>query len=359
MHVARIRLIGVGPFSDLSLSLVDREGAPRPCVVVLGGGGVGKTSLLAALASTRPGYAVALPRMRVSGATAPQHQPAAIVDWMLGDDDPARPHPLRLSSPNISLDEPESVALLRRREQALFDKRALEGGFALVTFSAARWFSRAPLIISAPDRTILRYDVRAPASFDDATRADLARETKQTLAYATIAAALASYDPKRSAALADAPGSAVFDRALRYVVGALASLVSVEYLGIDPETLEPMFSREGSAPCTFDDLPTSVRHLFSIGTLTLRTLHAAFPQKDPCTVEGVALVDDIGLHLDPRVQQALIPTLRRVLPRVQWIVTTSSPAVTMGCDEGDVVALRRLSPAHPVEVYEGPLAIVH
>jgi len=49
---------------------------------VLGSGGVGKTSLLSAIASTRPGSAVPLrPR---PGAQAPTF---VVCDWVLGDDD--------------------------------------------------------------------------------------------------------------------------------------------------------------------------------------------------------------------------------------------------------------------------------
>ena len=89
-------------------------------------------------------------------------------DWHLGEDDPARPHPLRVVSPNAKADETEDGALVRRREQALYDRRAGEGGFTFVAFSGARWFSRTPVTLATPDRTILRYDVRATASFDDA-----------------------------------------------------------------------------------------------------------------------------------------------------------------------------------------------
>ena len=88
--------------------------------------------------------------------------------------------------------ERDDRALERRREQTLFDRRAAERGFVFIAFAGCRWFGRGPVSISMPERQLGRYDVRAPISFDDATRNDLARETKQVLCAAAIGAALAS-----------------------------------------------------------------------------------------------------------------------------------------------------------------------
>jgi hypothetical protein len=88
------------------------------------------------------------------------------------------------------------------------------------------WFSRQPIALSAPARTVARYDVRASASGDDATRSDLARETKQALVYAAIAAALSPAIPaaknaeKRFDLLEDAMRSEAGEAAPRIVVFA-------------------------------------------------------------------------------------------------------------------------------------------
>ena len=52
MQLSSVRLVGVGPFEDLALPFSDDEGRPRRVVVVVGAGGVGKTTLLAAIAAT-------------------------------------------------------------------------------------------------------------------------------------------------------------------------------------------------------------------------------------------------------------------------------------------------------------------
>jgi hypothetical protein len=351
VQLSHLRLLHVGPFEDLTLSFEDEAGAPRRLVVLFGGDGVGKTSVLSAIASTRPGHAVA--QLRARGDEGPT--PAVIADWMLGTDDPARHHPLRVMSPNAKLDEPEEASALRRREQSLFDRRAAEGGFTLVTFSGARWFSRSAVVLTTPERSILRYDVRAPASFDDAMRGDLTRETKQVLAFAPIAASLA-----RGGLV---PGQAdrleALDRALREVLSALLDGSGAIYLGIDPIRLEPIFEVGAGRRIDFDDLPRSARHLVSFGALTLRALAAAHPAANPREAEGVVLLDDIEAHQPAHRQRALTTRLRLALPRVQWLITTASPAVTMGCDLADVIALRREPSSGRVELHAGPDAVLH
>jgi hypothetical protein len=356
MHLAHVRVVGVGPFEDLSFPFLGPDGTPRRVTVVLGGGGVGKTTLLSAAATTRPGYTVAQQRQR-GARGAPPH---VVADWVLGHDDPARPHVLRLSSPNATLEEPEEMATLRRREQAIFDRRAVEGGFVLVVFSGARWFSRAPLLITAPDRTIGRYDVRAVPSFDDATRGDLARETKQALSYAAIAAALGG--PPRPEGEPPSPTRRrlqQLDEAMREVVTSLTGLTGHAFLGVDPLTLEPTFSSPHGDVVAFDELPTAVRHLASFGALTVRALFAAYPSRPPREGEAVVVIDDIGLHQEPAVERRLVPTLREALPNVQWLVTTGSPNVALPCEPHEILALRRMPASQRVELYEGELAVVH
>ncbi|WP_438023470.1 hypothetical protein [Sorangium sp. So ce233] len=400
--LSRVRLAHVGPFDDLSLSFGDAAGAPRRLVVLFGGDGVGKTSILSAIASTRPGYAVAQQRSRADDSATP----LVVADWMLGTDDPARAHPLRVASPNARLDEPEDAALLRRREQSLFERRAAEGGFVLVALSGARWFSRTSVMLTTPERSVLRYDVRAAASFDDATRTDLARETKQVLSFIPVAAALArgrstdrpdaragaqpdaqpngqsdGQTGARPDGRADAPSDVrlhapsdarshaephaqaarldALDRALREVLAALLEGHGARYVGVDPLRLEPIFERADGQRVDFDDLGRSARHAIAFGALALRALASAHPSGDPRLAEGVVLIDDIEAQQPVHRQRSLPARLRAALPNVQWIVTTSSPAIALGCELADVIALRREPSSGRVELHEGPDAVLH
>jgi hypothetical protein len=352
MQLVQVRLVGLGPLHDLTFPFADDSGVPRKAVIVLGGGGVGKTTLVSAIANTRPGHAVALKPRRAG-------QPAfAVVDWSVAAEDPARPHPLRVASPNAVLGDPDDAALLRRREQTLFDRRAAEGGFALGVFSAARWFSRTPVLLGGGDRRLGRHDPHLSPPLEDASRADLARETKQVLSYPVVSAALSRASP-RTAAEARAEAESL-ENAVRGAVEPLANLTGYGYVGVEPATFEPIFERGHGGPlCAFDELPTQTRHLVALAALTVRTLHAASPGADARLAEGVALVDDADAHLESAARRALVPALREALPGVQWILATSSPDLALPCGSGDILALRRLPESEEVQLYEGELAVVH
>jgi hypothetical protein len=396
MRLASIRLRNVGVFEDTTVSLTEAAptspafvdandandaknaknaneadedgivleslGEPvtvRPVTVLFGADGIGKTTLLTALSLTRPGHAlppVPFPRAAASmasagsGASAPDEPAYVVTEWLLGEDDPERPHPLVVTSPSAVLEgETTEASSARRREQALFDRRAYgEGGFVFVGFSGARWFSRAANMLSVPERSILRYDVRQAASFDDPTRADLTRETKQALGYAGIARALAGER-------AEYIHLARFDAAMRAVVDVMLEPFGFAYAGVSPISLEPEAKDSSGRVIAFDSLPRPARHLVAFGALSLRALFAAYPgAEDPRESEGVVAIDDVESQQDPAMLRSLVPLLRRALPNVQWILSTASMQLAMACQAGEVVALRR-SEAKRIEVGEGVL----
>ena len=344
MRLASLRLVGLPPFADVTIPFAEEDGTPRQVTVLFGGGGVGKTTAIGALASTRPGYAA------VVGAGG-EGEAFAVADWVLGDDDPDRPHPLSVASPMAKVEGSEQDELLRRRQQAHYERVAKDGGFAFVAIASTRWFSRQPLALSAPSRTVARYDVRAQSPLEDASRTDLARETKQALAYAAISSALSR---DRSGA-----GFGRLGEAMSLAVDGLVSLAGFSYAGLDPGSFEPTFKTEDGSVLSFDALPTRARHLVAFAALPVRTLWAAHPRKNPLEAEGVVCIDEIELQQDAGVQGSILSALRRTLPRVQWIVTTASPTVASSAEEREVYALRRLPRAQSVEIFSGPEARVH
>jgi hypothetical protein len=351
MRLASVRLHHVGPFGDTTLRFADPDAetpAPRPLTVVFGGDGTGKTTLASAIALTRPGYA--LPPLPHGRDRTEGDAPHVVTEWYLGADDPERPHPLVVASPTAVLPgETPEAAIGRRREQGLFDRRAqTEGGFVFLAFSGARWFSRAANALSTPDRSLVRYDVRQPSSFDDPTRSDLTRETKQVLSYAAIGRALGG---ERAAYM----HLARFDAAVREVTELFLEPFGFSYAGVSPTSLEPEARDARGRVVPFEALPRPARHLVAFGALSLRALFGAYggPQ-DPREREGVVLVDDIEAQQDPANLRLVPPLLRRALPNVQWILTTSSTQLAMACEPHEVIAVRR-SEERGVEIGEGVL----
>lgn len=349
MRLSVLELFGMGALSGVKLT------CGANLTVLFGADGVGKTAVLSAIASTRPGHPLPLLPRRTRD-DAPAEVPFATTEWLLGDDDPERPHPLRVASPNAQLGDNDPEVAVRRREQAIFDWRAQErGGYAFVVFSGARWFSRTPAALASPERTVLRYDVRTAASFDDATRADLTRETKQAL---TVAATCGSLERTEYGAAGEL---ARFDAALREVATVVLAPFHAEYEGVHVRSLEPLFSVEGR-DAVFEELPRGARHMLALAALSTRVLYAAYPgsQRPIREREGVVLVDDLEAQQDASLLRALPALLKAALPRVQWIVATSAAAVTLGCERDEVVALRR-EPKDDgrVLVHEGAFAVLH
>ncbi|MCA9648080.1 MAG: hypothetical protein H6718_17265 [Polyangiaceae bacterium] len=353
MHLIGLRIAGLIPFRDIVLPFVDDGGEPRMLTVLYGASGVGKTTVVHAIGSTRPGYAIAQPKSATTSQRSEGDLPWVNADWRLGDDDPERPHALRIASPGGTVLLDAEAELLRRREQALFDKLAKDRGFVFLAFASTRWFSRQPLVLTSPVRGVGRYDVRTPHSLDDATRSDLSRETKQSLAYAEIGSALQRSSSSRAAV----PKLEILGAAMRTAVNTLVSLTGHMYHGLDPLSFEPMFSSPTGQRLSFDSLPNQARHLVAFAALPTRALWAAYTGSDPRVSEGVVCIDDVDLHQDRGTQARLLPALRAALPGVQWILTTSSSEVAGSADTRDVLALRWDD--DEVALYAGVEARVH
>jgi hypothetical protein len=356
VRLLALRLVGQKALGDLSLPFAeppaeDEAPEPPPVSVVLGAGGTGKSAVVAALASTRPGNTTALTLLR----RAREEEPGfAVARYRIFAEDPTRESQLVLASPQATLEETDAESLARRRDQAAVDKLAQQGGFAFQTIPSVRWFSRTPVMLSAPDRAVFRHDARATPSIDDATRADLCRKTKQVLVFASVSAALLRDGDGR-----DPRGWLAFEATLIAALEALTPLTHHRFVGACPTTFEPLFLDVGSgAHVPFDDLPTSAKHLIAFVALPLRTLAAAVPERHPGQVEAVVTIDDAELHL-PTASLPLLPgALHQALPRAQWILTTSAPELAEGVPPEARLVLRRLSPT-AVFVLTAPQATVH
>lgn len=58
-------------------------------------------------------------------------------------------------------------------------------------------------------------------------------------------------------------------------------------------------------------------------------------------IKGIVLIDEVDLHLHPSWQQRVIPLLRESFPNLQFIGTTHSPMTVGGVSDGDIVLLEQ------------------
>jgi hypothetical protein len=339
-----LHLHSPGTLGDFSLSFED-EGLPRALTLIHGGPGSGKTSLVNALLCTRPGHAAAM------SVRPGEPRLYARTTWQLGIDEPDRKTPLSVTSPNA----PETLferSSEHRREQAFFDRLAKDGGFVFLAFSALRWFSKGPVVLPAPDSGLARHDVREFLPLDDGARQDLARDCKQTLAFAAIAAHLPALHP-------DGERERRLGLAVGEVVARIVELSGYRYLGVSARSLSPIFAKRTGESLPFDALPTQVKHAIAFGALPLRALWAAYPGLEPRRAPAVVVIDQFELQQDESSAIALVHALRELMPEVQWVLTTRSASLLASREQGEVLALRRNNESGEVHVYAGSDAQLH
>ncbi len=62
---------------------------------------------------------------------------------------------------------------------------------------------------------------------------------------------------------------------------------------------------------------------------------------DMSSAEGVVLIDEIGAHLHPRWKLRVVKSLREAFPRIQFLVTTHEPLCLRGLYDGELMVMRR------------------
>ncbi len=63
------------------------------------------------------------------------------------------------------------------------------------------------------------------------------------------------------------------------------------------------------------------------------------PDITPEEMAGIVLIDEIDLHLPPTWQRRIVPILKRVFPKMQFVVTTHSPLVLTGFEPHEIIRL--------------------
>jgi hypothetical protein len=152
------------------------------------------------------------------------------------------------------------------------------------------------------------------------------------------------FDPLTQVASAEAliKGSEDTKVVWRLLRRLLARVLEGTDLALDPDRSSLRF-RSGATVVSPVDLPDGFRVIVALLADICATWQRKAPDEaksgDPSRIRGIVLVDEIDLHLHPTLQRTLVPSLRRALPEVQWIVTTHSPLVLGSFDKNEIVAL--------------------
>lgn len=88
---------------------------------------------------------------------------------------------------------------------------------------------------------------------------------------------------------------------------------------------------------TFAQLPSGTRNFVAlILDLLIRLQHQQPEVGDISDYKGVVLIDEIDIHLHPKLQIELVKQLASTFPKIQFIVSTHSPVTLLGAPENSI-----------------------
>ena len=103
------------------------------------------------------------------------------------------------------------------------------------------------------------------------------------------------------------------------------------------EASEVRFIEKGSQ-LSFEKLSDGYKSVIIFMSDLLYRLHKNQPKVSSISeLSGIVIVDEIDLHLHPKWQRSLISKLRRLLPEVQFIFSTHSPAIIQGASDDAII----------------------
>lgn len=120
---------------------------------------------------------------------------------------------------------------------------------------------------------------------------------------------------------------------------------------LDPKTKEVSVKQvheDGTTTLSISQLSDGVRAAFGlVADIAFRcaVLNPQFGSEAPRETHGIALIDEVDLHLHPAWQQKILNTLQLAFPKLQFIVTTHSPQVISSVPKECV---RIIDPSQPL-----------
>lgn len=89
---------------------------------------------------------------------------------------------------------------------------------------------------------------------------------------------------------------------------------------------------------TFDKLASGLKSLVAmIGDILIRLYNQQPYIDDPSEFTGIVLIDEIDIHLHPKLQRQLVIQLSKTFPQIQFIATTHSPIPFLGAPKNSQI----------------------
>lgn len=290
-YIERVELRNVGPFVELDLDLLapDREGTPA--FALLGENGIGKSTILRAIACVLAGRSYARHLKLTSNSfLAAGREKGSIMVRLTG-----YPKPL-------------TVGLRRGKplDYGTHDAKTL-----VLAYGASRLLAAGRhKAEEAPRHAKIRnlFDPFVPVG-DASSWLDTVAEGYRDDVRATLEPIL-NDEPEGAV-----PAVVVTEEGLRFAVG-------------------------GAAPMPVASLSDGYKSLIGLAGDIMAVMHEAEFDKMPDAM-GIVLIDELGNHFHPQLKLRIVGALRKAFPNIQFIYSTHEPLCLRGMTSQEVAVLRR------------------
>jgi predicted ATPase len=329
MYLRSLRLQNVRLISDMEFSFVDSNGKPRMWTVLIGDNGRCKTTILQAIALAASGELLSralaqdtdLYRNARSGSQA-NVSIEAVFEVLPGKSGEEK---------NVVLSAPPGSHVFRA--EASSDTAQIDeirnrriSGYLVAGYGVGRFLPR-PGEVAIPqdlcwDRVAGLFNDRHKilgVSFLEIIEGYLGEAAKNTYRSALNSVLLARWE-NGEALLPGVKGVSS--------IPSKWSHLTVSFGASNPVDLPLMCLSHG-----YQGMIAWISDL--LGQATLDRGEVVRPEE----MTGIVLIDEIDLHLHPSWQRRIVPFLKRTFPKLQFVVTTHSPLVLTGFEEGEIVRL--------------------
>ena len=290
-YIERIELRNIGTLSELNLDLLVRDQSQKPSFALLGENGIGKSTILRAVACALSGPAYA----RKLGITS---------KTLLSDDARRGSIMVRLTGYR----NPIEVTIRRNRPLQF----STEGAKTLVlAYGASRLLATQRHKADPGER-----HAKIRNLFDP---------------FSPVSDASSLLDRIQDEYLEDVRDT--LERILNGFPEGQEQIVKI----VDGKL---RFSLAGDVPRSVKELSDGYKALIGMAGDIVSVMHRA-GFKRMSDAMGVVLVDELGNHFHPQLKLRIVSALRSAFPKIQFIYTTHEPLCLRGMNKGEIGVLRR------------------
>ena len=307
--------------------------------VIVGVNGIGKTSILNAIAMSLSGFRSLWPNE--VGELKINLTPAKKSDIALGKDDFTI-----MASISIETDSSESRAFnLQFGGNNRSNRRTINQLFRNEINQSGRTYGNEPLFVYYPQNRVFGSPTSGPHNVTISSEEVRNQSLSSDLhAIRDLSAWWDTLDAQEARRHRDEePGYR--DPQLESIRKLVREMEEFESIGYDAkEKLPGLYLKKTLGPRLHVDQLSSGERAYLILLADLaRRLQMVEPSAELADISGVVLIDEVELNLHPNWQRRILPTLLRVFKACQFVVTSHSPQVLGEITNGEILILYKNS----------------